>query len=139
MKKISSKISLGYLIIVSVLTTVIIFISYTTIKKYYINKLENDLSTFTNLIQSDIKLSAMSSNFNYDKIISKYNKNTQLRITIIDTSGVVLYDNKSDYRTMDNHRQRPEILDLESAKTSISNRFSNTLNSEMLYFAKRLK
>lgn len=136
MKKISSKISLGYLIIVSILTIVIIYISYTTIKKHYINKLETDLYTYTNLIQSD--LNSNNIDLSYDEIISKYNNNTELRITIIDTNGIVLYDNESDYRTMDNHRNRPEILDLKYNSTSKSQRYSNTLDSEMLYFAKKV-
>lgn len=136
MKRISSKISLGYLIIVSILTIVIIYISYTTIKKHYINKLETDLYTYTNLIQSD--LNSNNIDLSYDEIISKYNNNTELRITIIDTNGIVLYDNESDYRAMDNHKNRPEIVDLKLNKTSISQRFSNTLDSEMLYFAKKV-
>lgn len=137
MKKISSKISLGYLIIVSILTIVIIYISYTTIKKHYINKLVSDLSTYTNLIQSD--LNSYDIDLSYNEIISKYNNNTELRITIIDTSGIVLYDNESDYKTMDNHRNRPEILDLKYNSTSKSQRYSNTLDSEMLYFAKKVE
>jgi two-component system phosphate regulon sensor histidine kinase PhoR len=39
---------------------------------------------------------------------------------------------------MDNHRNRPEILDLKYNSTSKSQRYSNTLDSEMLYFAKKV-
>jgi len=137
MKKISSKISLGYLVIVSILTALIIFISYTTIKKYYIEKLEKDLSVYTNLIESDLIGYLNSEDINYKKVLAKYNSYTDLRITVINFDGEVLYDNKTDYREMDNHKNRPEIVDLKNLGVSISNRYSNTLNSEMLYYAKK--
>lgn len=137
MKKISSKISLGYLVIVSILTTLIIFISYSTIKKYYIEKLEKDLSVYTNLIESDLTGYLKSEDINYKKILTKYNSYTDLRITVINFDGGVLYDNKTNSREMDNHKNRPEIVDLKTSEVSISNRYSETLNSEMLYYAKK--
>ena len=62
---------------------------------------------------------------------------SQQRITVLDPQGVVLYDNKKDARLMENHLTRPEIALAASGGGEIGmvERFSATLNQEMLYLA----
>ena len=62
---------------------------------------------------------------------------SQQRITVLDPLGVVLYDNKKDARLMENHLTRPEIALAASGAGEIgmAERFSATLDQEMLYLA----
>lgn len=62
---------------------------------------------------------------------------SQQRITVLDPLGVVLYDNKKDARLMENHLTRPEIALAASGggEIGMAERFSATLNQEMLYLA----
>ena len=62
---------------------------------------------------------------------------SQQRITVLDPQGVVLYDNKKDARLMENHLTRPEIALAASGggEIGMAERFSATLNQEMLYLA----
>lgn len=62
---------------------------------------------------------------------------SQQRITVLDPLGSVLYDNKKDPRLMENHLTRPEIALAASGSGEIgmAERFSATLNQEMLYLA----
>ena len=58
-----------------------------------------------------------------------------LRVTIINTKGIVLCDSEVDASTMGNHAQRPEISQALSGQRGSSTRFSATLQTEMLYLA----
>lgn len=59
-----------------------------------------------------------------------------LRITVIDHDGTVLYDSAEDARQMDNHLDRAEVYSaFESRGTSYQKRYSRTIGAEMLYMA----
>jgi two-component system phosphate regulon sensor histidine kinase PhoR len=57
------------------------------------------------------------------------------RITIINKDGVVLADSEEDPATMDNHSNRPEVIDALSKGTGSSIRYSATLHYNMMYAA----
>jgi len=63
-----------------------------------------------------------------------------LRITIVDEEGVVLFDNQEDALTMENHSDRTEIKEaISSGDTATKKRHSETINVDMLYLAKYYK
>jgi two-component system phosphate regulon sensor histidine kinase PhoR len=57
------------------------------------------------------------------------------RITIINKDGVVLADSEEDPATLDNHSNRPEVIDALSKGTGSSIRYSATLHYNMMYVA----
>ncbi len=57
------------------------------------------------------------------------------RITIIDADGVVLGDSEKDPRTMENHGNRPEVIEALSSEVGSSIRYSTTLGCDMMYVA----
>ncbi len=61
------------------------------------------------------------------------------RITLIAADGTVLYDSVADEATMENHADRPEVLQARSTGVGESTRPSATLGEETLYYARRLK
>lgn len=60
---------------------------------------------------------------------------SELRFTLIRPDGVVLADSSADPSTMDNHANRPEIREAAGGQVGISRRFSDTVETEMLYVA----
>ena len=52
------------------------------------------------------------------------------RITWVDADGTVLYDNKADIRTMENHKNRTEIKQAMTSSAGTSVRYSKTLSEE---------
>lgn len=58
-----------------------------------------------------------------------------LRVTVIDTKGVVLCDSEADASTMENHAHRPEISEALAGNRGSITRFSDTLQTSMLYLA----
>jgi len=57
------------------------------------------------------------------------------RFTIIGTDGKVLFDTQADVEKMDNHSQRPEIVEALAGAPGRSLRYSTTFNQRMLYVA----
>ena len=61
-----------------------------------------------------------------------------LRITVIDRSGRVVYDNEvSDTRRLDNHLSRPEITEVIRSGQGTAIRHSETKNEAYFYYATR--
>ena len=59
-----------------------------------------------------------------------------LRFTVILTDGTVIFDNEKHNGEMENHFERPEIVQARISGTGFSSRNSATIGREMFYFAK---
>ena len=66
-------------------------------------------------------------------------KQLNIRVTLVDLSGVVISDSEVNARTMDNHLNRPEIQQARVGGQGIATRWSNTLRENMLYVAIPIK
>jgi two-component system phosphate regulon sensor histidine kinase PhoR len=75
---------------------------------------------------------------NLDYLNSIQGSHQNSRITLIDEDGTVLFDNRADASSMENHIARPEVVDAIESGRGESNRMSDTLNSETYYLAIRL-
>ncbi len=63
---------------------------------------------------------------------------SEMRITILNPNGWVLFDNFSGKEIMlENHMTRPELIAAKSSEWGSALRFSETLNSDFLYYAKK--
>jgi len=62
----------------------------------------------------------------------------ELRLTMIDPNGFVLYDNEAQADSMDNHAQRPEVLSAVMRGEGTDIRQSSTLQKSTYYYALRL-
>ena len=60
---------------------------------------------------------------------------SETRITIVDPHGAVLADSEQDPETMENHNNRPEILQARRGQTGVSIRHSATLGRDLCYVA----
>ena len=62
-----------------------------------------------------------------------------LRVTIVDESGAVIYDNRADAIDMDNHLDTPEIAQALEEGEGRDVRQSKTVDSSTFYYAMRLE
>lgn len=70
------------------------------------------------------------------QLCEQFDKNTQLRLTIIDPEGTVLGDSRENPSDMENHFNRPEFqMALTKGQTGSDIRVSKTLGIEMMYVA----
>jgi len=72
---------------------------------------------------------------NINDLVQRLGNNIDARITIIDTSGIVLGDSEMNAQNMENHGNRPEVKEALSGQVSTSIRYSTTLNYRMMYVA----
>lgn len=68
-------------------------------------------------------------------LISHYGELLDARITVIQLDGKVLGDSLEDWRRMDNHADRPEVIQATASGSGSSIRFSQTMGYEMMYVA----
>ena len=93
MKKILSKFSFAYLVVVTFLTALIVYISYSTIRSHYIDDLTKDLEVYSKLIESElIKLDLNTDKNEINEIIKEFSFKSKVRITIIKITGDVLFN-----------------------------------------------
>lgn len=62
-----------------------------------------------------------------------------LRITLIDSTGKIIYDSDAKAAEMENHYNREEVSDAMEKGFGEDLRYSSTLQAKAFYFAKRLK
>ncbi len=60
---------------------------------------------------------------------------SETRITIIGGNGVVLLDTSADASTMENHNDRPEVIEARRQRMGTSSRQSHTLKEHAVYLA----
>lgn len=63
---------------------------------------------------------------------------TKNRITLIQSDGTVIFDNKVDIANLENHSTRKEFVDALKNGTARQTRYSATMTEKTLYFAKLL-
>lgn len=119
---------------VCIVAVVVLFASLTLVMgvlyDYFSGSQENQLKTQTDLAAQGIEHEGSSY---FDGLDSE-----ELRITWIDKKGKVLFDNKTDASSMENHLEREEVRQAVENGYGKSSRYSETLTEKSLYSAKKL-
>lgn len=69
---------------------------------------------------------------------SKLNIPDDIRVTLIDNDGNALYDSITDVTALENHNQRPEVIDAFCSGEGQARRRSSTLSNDAYYYAIKL-
>ena len=128
-----------YSAIFLVVAIIVITYLYSREKEYKIATLNDELYNITKIVDNYMNTNSIYSNGNYHKIdsLNKLLPHPNLRISIIDTSGDVLYDSfVHEYEKMGNHKQRPEIAQASKSDFGTTIRKSETTNQKFYYYSK---
>lgn len=118
--------------------TVVVLNSFVTIalrkgvEEKISDRLESNALLVANILAADI--AAANRGVINDKV-HILAEQLDLRITAVDVNGVVLGDSQSDTAYMENHNDRPEVVEAIADGTGHSTRFSETLGYDMKYVA----
>lgn len=135
-KSIFVKVFCAYFLMVVTLSSLILVFSFKTIRNHYLATLTHDLKNLgTTLLLKATPLLAENHFEELDALVKRLGQDISTRITIIDPVGVVVADSEKNPKLMENHKTRPEILQVLEGKIGTSLRFSTTVKEEMLYVA----
>ena len=70
-----------------------------------------------------------------DALVAAVAREGHVRLTVIDPRGVVLADSEQDPARMENHSNRPEVVQAMTGAVGTSQRFSGTVRRWLLYVA----
>jgi two-component system phosphate regulon sensor histidine kinase PhoR len=129
-----------YIIIILVSLLAATWFASRTLKQFYREQSASDLEARALLFKSQIleSLSPLDAQV-IDRLCKKAGGQATTRITVILPSGKVVGDSERDPATMDNHVDRPEVIQALSGQTGMSTRYSRTLEKEMMYVGIPLK
>lgn len=109
-------------------------------KQFKRSQLENTLDHINDITNNFLQQNKILSTRDFSTLneLIKIFPKPLVRITIIDSSGVVLYDNEiNDVTTMENHLGRPEIQKSIHSLFGANIRTSSSTNEVYYYYAKR--
>lgn len=101
----------------------------------YLDNLESQLTNQARLVGDVSGPYFISGQTSVDVIAKRLGEQIDARITIIDKSGVVLGDSDKNPAAMENHGNRPEVIEARSSGVGSSIRYSTTLGCDMMYVA----
>ncbi|MCP4136686.1 MAG: PAS domain-containing protein [bacterium] len=135
-KTISNKIILSFSILILLLVLFLLVFFNDMVKDTHLNILKREMGEKTRFIEL-----VLQQDPDYLQNVEEIKKVVNLRVTIVDNSeaekGAVIADSDiEDVSRMDNHQYRVEIKNASMNGTGDSIRYSNTFNSDMLYFAR---
>jgi two-component system, OmpR family, phosphate regulon sensor histidine kinase PhoR len=142
MNKIRNKIILSITSLITLLILILAVFYYDLLKVTHLNIIKMEMVEKINFIDIAIReipgLYTDRTNNRLSLEIKKFSKIIGLRITIVDLNGIVIADSDFNPFLMDNHRYRIEIKDAIGRQTGEGIRHSDTLNTDMLYYAKKI-
>jgi signal transduction histidine kinase len=106
---------------------------YFWIKDIYIDQTKKNLSQNIDLLSLYIVNTE-----DFDLIASKFRDKLNLRLTIIKEDGTVIIESDKDKSLLENHIKRDEIIQASKDGFGESIRYSNSVNKDLLYVAKRI-
>jgi two-component system phosphate regulon sensor histidine kinase PhoR len=112
---------------------------------YLVNSTRNSqLDSLRSQLENEARITAEASQPGFlstdepsglDALAKKLGTEIETRVTIIALDGTVLGDSEEDPATMENHANRPEIVDALTTGVGESTRYSTTLGQRMMYVA----
>ena len=96
---------------------------------------DSDVLVQRSLLIKERLENSQTDSLNLKNIASKFDSLSGTRITIILPNGKVTADSREDAGSMDNHADRPEVIEALGGKTGLSQRYSFTLKEDFLYAA----
>lgn len=110
-------------------------LSHSLIKQSYIQGVEKSLINSGTFIRDYYLSKERAEDDNVKQTISDMAHDMQMRITLIDGDGNVVFDSEADAETMDNHKSREEVATALGGKMGVSQRYSKTRKIDMYYVA----
>ncbi len=135
------KLTWQFFLVCFVISTITLWIttwySARVYNSLYLQSTTRDVSTSAYLLQREVSqyIADTSRYCSINSLCKQIGQTIGMRITVVNPSGKVIGDSEINPDSMENHANRPEILKAISGQKGIQQRFSSTLQENMLYVA----
>jgi two-component system phosphate regulon sensor histidine kinase PhoR len=134
--KIFIRTFISYVVIIALVFILIYLFSQNTIRNFYMEELKSQLSQVGYSLKPEVsELYQKGDKKGVDLLVKKLRKQVDIRITVIEPDGTVIADSENNPAEMENHGNRPEIVQALRGKIQEDTRFSSTMREYMLYLA----
>lgn len=127
----------GIFLTIIIITVLILFICFQAIKNDYKEKITMNLYNIIDVLTPSV-IHYLDNQLDLNHLLSVVSRDSDVRFTIILENGEVAADSEKDFRLMENHNNRPEIIKAKQYQAGISTRYSSSLKAEMIYVAKKI-
>ena len=135
-KSLFFKIWLGFLVLIIIFVILFDALVFRSVHDFYINNLSEHYRDIGAYLVKDLNPYVSVKNYSLLKEKLKLIAgDLKIRVTIVNTNGIVLEDSESETILMANISDRPEIADIISGKKNLSIRYSKATGNEMSYMA----
>ncbi len=124
------KLIISTVTVILVINFIITAVNISAVKKDY----EEEKTAELKILVQSISLSLKSDYKNIETFTPIFTKNN-IRATIVDNQGKVVYETNKNVDSMQNHLKRNEIIEARDGLIGSDIRFSNTLRKNFLYVA----
>jgi two-component system phosphate regulon sensor histidine kinase PhoR len=125
-----------FLLIILIALLTFAWIFSRNLNQFYTQETQLDLESRARLVVPQVQGSLQASQTAYlDALSKQLGEQSHTRITMITLDGKVVGDSVEDPRRMDNHANRPEIIEALHGKVGVATRYSHTLQQNMMYVA----
>ena len=138
LKKLSHKLIASYISIISILVIIIFMLTGTLLKQSLIDMIIDEMAGFADIIElSALSGSGAKNPASIKEGLQKMALPMNMRLSIISKDGTVLADTGvEDESELDNHLYRIEVMQAMEKGSGQSSRYSNSIKTDMLYYAK---
>lgn len=126
----------SYLLLIVLVLLAVSWYFSAELRSFHFQQTANDLLARAQLVEQQLpEQISDSSRPGLSGLINRLGEQSNTRITVIQKDGRVLADSQKDPLKMDNHGQRPEVLQAFAGGQGRSIRFSHTLGQSLMYVA----
>ena len=126
------KMNVNFMVVTAVSIILSVFLTTVVSYQFFQKEVFADLSSFVEIME-DLQLMERMEHEGF------VNPQEELRITWIAEDGSVLYDSYSGEDVLDNHKQRPEVVQAMQKGQGTSIRKSQTMGQNIFFYAKRVQ
>lgn len=126
----------SYLLITLVSLLALGWYASRSLREFYLTRTAVNLEVRARFLEDRVLEGLACADTGYINVLCReYGRKGETRITVILPSGRVVGDSDEQPMRMDDHDDRPEIIEALAGRTGTSIRFSHTLQKEMMYLA----
>lgn len=124
-----------YLLVIFIVLVFIGLLTTFGFRAYLFDNIESSMKMEGKLIAESLALNKVQDSNYFTRTAQVVGKDSNTRVTIVDSTGKVLADSEFSPAALGNHKDRPEVFQALHGKIGMESRFSETSKIQTLYVA----